>query len=115
MVEECGVSPLLIFPRISDDCNSSKGPWVHRIVLSLDLIVGISTDGIFSPLLGRMRMSVDRPPFMLLARTTFKSSAHITLSHPTRGQRILDRGSIGDIVDTYLGDRDAPLDDTSTD
>ena len=99
-----------------------NGTEVCPSVECFDLIIGTGTGGISALFLGRMRMTVDKAikEYMSLdlAKTAFKLSS-TSLFRILPRQAILDGStldrSIGDIVNQYLHDCNALLDESSTD
>jgi len=86
-----------------------------------EVIIGTGTGGISALLLGRMRLTVDQAieEYVRMAETAFKPSLAGLVMRFRQPNILLDGNVlervVGDIVQKFLGDREAPVKSTSND
>jgi hypothetical protein len=118
-----GLSSLLLLRELMGRLAVKRGITDHTTLRPsdvFDLIIGTGTGGISALFLGRLRMTVDEAidEYMRMAGTAFKPSN--TIARALRSSNALLNGRaleryIGDVARTFLGDRDASLQDSSSD
>jgi len=118
-----GLSSLLLLRELMERLAVKRGITDHNSIRPsdvFDLIIGTGTGGISALFLGRLHMTVDEAidEYMRMAGTAFKPSTRVARalrrSNALLNGRALER-YIGDVARAFLSDRDASLQDSSSD
>ena len=113
-----GLSSLIVLRDLMEKVAIKKGITQYDLIRPsecFDLIVGTGTGGLSALLLGRLRMTVNEAivAYQLVAKAAFQPQTIV--SWALRRSRSSLEQCLGDIIERYLNDRNAPLFDPAGD